>query len=128
MHNSFFEFACDELKMLDDKARQGAAKSSDVAYADALEHYRKSKLTADAMEDSGYSGEGREMNYGGDGWGYSGARGRGYAPRDERGRFSGASYADRNLADELRHRASMERDERARREMHSMADRIERGA
>jgi hypothetical protein len=118
MHNSFFEFACDELKMLDDKARQGAAKSSDVAYADALEHYRKSKLTADAMEDSGYSG---------DGWGYSGA-GRGYAPRDERGRFSGASYADRNLADELRHRASMERDERARREMHSMADRIERGA
>lgn len=120
MHNTVYEFACDELKKLDDKARQGDLSMNDLQYADMLEHYKKSKLTADAMEDSGYS-------YGGYDGGYSGARGRMNAPRDSMGRYSGASYADRNLADELRRRASMERDDRARMEMHSMADRIERG-
>ena len=123
MHNSVFEFVCDELKELDDKARKGELSMKDIEYADMLEHYKKSKLTADAMEDSGYSGAGYEHSYGD----YSGARGRYNAPRDSMGRFSGASYADRNLADELRRRASMERDDRARRDMHSMADRIESG-
>lgn len=118
MHNNVFEFVCDELKELDDKARKNELTMQDVQYADLLEHYRKSKLTSDAMEDSGYSGN----SYADD---YSGARGRMNAPRDSMGRYSGASYADRNLADELRRRASMERDDRARREMHSMADRIE---
>ena len=118
MHNSVYEFVCDELKELDDKARKGELSMQDIQYADLLEHYKKSKLTSDAMEDSGYSYEG---GYGD----YSGARGRVRAPRDNMGRYSGASYADRNLADELRRRASMERDDRARRDMHSMADRIE---
>ena len=120
MHNNVFEFVCDELKELDDKARKGELSMQDIQYADLLEHYRKSKLTSDAMEDSGYSGN----SYADD---YSGARGRARAPRDNMGRYSGASYADRNLADELRRRASMERDDRARRDMHSMADRIESG-
>ena len=118
MHNNLYEFVCDELKELDDKARKGDVSLQDVQYADMLEHYKKSKLTSDAMEGSGYSG----ASYADD---YSGARGRMNAPRDSMGRYSGASYADRNLADELRRRASMERDDRARREMHSMADRIE---
>lgn len=121
MHNNVFEFVCDELKELDDKARKGELSMQDVQYADLLEHYKKSKLTSDAMEGSGYSGN----SYGASYDDYSGARGRMNAPRDSMGRFSGASYADRNLADELRRRASMERDDRARREMHSMADRIE---
>ena len=121
MHNNVYEFVCDELKQLDDKARQGELKMSDVQYADMLEHYKKSKLTANAMEESGYSNDGYNS-------GYSGARGRHNAPRDAMGRYSGSvSYADRNLADELRRRASMERDDRARMEMHSMADRIENG-
>lgn len=123
MHNNVYEFVCDELKELDDKARKGELGMKDVEYADMLEHYKKSKLTADAMEDSGYSGAPYDNGYGD----YSGARGRPNAMRDGMGRFSGASYADRNLADELRRRASMERDDRARREMHSMADRIENG-
>ena len=121
MHNNLYEFVCDELKELDDKARMGEPSMQDVQYADLLEHYRKSKLTSDAMEGSGYSGN----SYGASSDDYSGARGRMNAPRDSMGRYSGASYADRNLADELRRRASMERDDRARREMHSMADRIE---
>lgn len=124
MHNNLYEFVCDELKELDDKARKGDVSMQDVQYADMLEHYKKSKLTSDAMEGSGYSGNsyGYGSSYADD---YSGARGRMNAPRDSMGRYSGASYADRNLADELRRRASMERDDRARREMHSMADRIE---
>lgn len=124
MHNNLYEFVCDELKELDDKARKGDVTMQDVQYADMLEHYKKSKLTSDAMEGSGYSGNsyGYGSSYADD---YSGARGRMNAPRDSMGRYSGASYADRNLADELRRRASMERDDRARREMHSMADRIE---
>lgn len=121
MHNNLYEFVCDELKELDDKARKGDVSMQDVQYADMLEHYKKSKLTSDAMEGSGYSGN----SYGASYDDYSGARGRMNATRDNLGRFSGASYADRNLADELRRRASMERDDRARREMHSMADRIE---
>ena len=123
MHNSLYEFVCDELKELDDKARRGEVSLQDVQYGDMLEHYKKSKLTSDAMEESGYSGDSYN-DYSGE---YSGARGRMRAPRDSQGRFSGASYADRNLANELRRRASMERDDRARREMHSMADRIESG-
>lgn len=119
MHNNLYEFVCDELKELDDKARKGEVSLQDVQYADMLEHYKKSKLTSDAMEGSGYSGASYDD--------YSGARGRMNAPRDSMGRYSGASYADRNLADELRRRASMERDDRARRDMHSMADRIESG-
>ena len=125
MHNSVYEFVCDELKDLDDKARKGELSMQDIQYADLLEHYKKSKLTADAMEDSGYSHASYNDGYA---YGeYSGARGRTNAPRDSMGRFSGASYADRNLADELRRRASMERDDRTRRDMHSMADRIENG-
>ena len=118
MHNSVYEFVCDELKELDDKARKGELSMQDIQYADLLEHYRKSKLTSDAMEDSGYSGNSYADEY-------SGARGRMNAPRNSMGRYSGASYADRNLAAELRRRASMEPDDRSRREMHSMADRIE---
>lgn len=124
MHNNVYEFVCDELKDLDDKARKGELGLKDIEYADMLEHYKKSKLTSDAMEGGGYSGASYDGGYGGD---YSGARGRMNASRDSMGRYSGASYADRNLADELRRRASLERDDRARRDMHSMADRIESG-
>ena len=94
VHNNVYEFVCDELKDLDDKARKGELSMQDSQYADLLEHYKKSKLTSDAMEDSGYS----SASYND---GYSGARGRTNAPRDNMGRYSGTSYADRNLADEL---------------------------
>lgn len=121
MHNNLYEFVCAELEDLDRKAQAGKIEMRDIEYADMLEHYKKSKLTNHAMEGEGFSGRG---SYGGYGYGM-----RSYAdqPRDSMGRFR-ASYADHSLADELRRRAGMERDEVSRREMERMADRFDRGA
>lgn len=117
MHNSLYEFVCAELDDLDRKAQAGKIEMRDIEYADLLEHYKKSKLTNRAMEGEGFSGGRR--------WDYAPS----YAdrPRDSMGRYR-ASYADHSLADELRRRAGMERDEISRREMERMADRFDRGA
>lgn len=119
MHKSLYEFVCAELEDLDRKAQAGKIEMRDIEYADMLEHYKKSKLTNHAMEGKGFSGRG---SYGGyDMSSYDDQ------PRDGMGRFR-ASYADHSLADELRRRAGMERDEVSRREMERMADRFDRGA
>ena len=117
MHNNLFEFVCAELAELDRKAQNGKIELRDIDYADKLEHYKKSVLTNRAMEGEGYSG-GKRWDYGPS---YAGQ------PRDSMGRYR-ASYADHSLADELRRRARMERDEVSSREMERMADRIDRGA
>lgn len=116
MAMSVYEVVCKELEELDEKARKNQIELRDIEYADKLEHYKKSHLTNRAMEGEGYSGR---SSYGGDSYGRQ--------PRDSMGRYR-ASYADMSLADELRRRAGMERDEMSRREMERFADRIERGA
>lgn len=118
MHNSLYEFVCAELEDLDRKAQAGKIEMRDIEYADMLEHYKKSKLTNHAMEGEGFSGRSS--------YGY-GLRSYADQPRDGMGRYR-ASYADHSLADELRRRAGMERDEISRREMERMADRFDRGA
>ena len=117
MSNNLYEFVCGELEDLDRKARENKLEMRDIDYADKLEHYKKSYLTNRAMEGQGYSGGNR--------WDY----GPSYEdrPRDSMGRYR-ASYADHSLADELRRRARMERDEVSSREMERMADRFDRGA
>lgn len=121
MHNSLFEFVCAELDDLDRKAQAGKIEMRDIEYADLLEHYKKSKLTNHAMEGKGFSNRGSYGGYD------NGMRSYEDQPRDSMGRYR-ASYADHSLADELRRRAGMERDEIHRREMERMADRFDRGA
>jgi len=98
-HENFYEFVCDELKDLDEKAKRGDVSMTDVQYADILEHYKKSYLTNDAMEGAGYSN--RYMPYHG-GYAYADGEmggnsyaGRMNAKRDSMGRYSrnrGNSY------------------------------------
>lgn len=82
-HETFYEFVCDELKDLDEKAQRGDVGMTDVQYADILEHYKKSYLTNEAMEDAGYSNRGYMPYYGG-----SSYAGRMNAKRDSMGRYS----------------------------------------
>lgn len=121
MPNTVYEFACDELRDLDRKAKAGDLTMSDIEYADKLEHLKKSVLTNRAMEGEGYSGNGYGTSYGDMGPSYA------RQPRDGRGRYV-ASYADHSLAQGLRSRAAYEPDQRSRMDMERMADRIERGA
>lgn len=98
-HENFYEFVCDELKDLDEKAKRGDVSMTDVQYADILEHYKKSYLTNDAMEGAGYSN--RYMPYHG-GYAYADGEmggnsyaGRMNAKRDSMGRYSrdGGDYS-----------------------------------
>lgn len=125
MHNNLYEFVCDELRDLDEKARRGDVKMGDVEYADKLEHYKKSKLTNTAMENEGFSGryDGRAYD---DGMG-SMARGRVNPPRDAMGRYSGRYAYDSGLSTELRRLMPMAQDDQTRMEMQRLADRIDRG-
>lgn len=102
------EYIDDELKTLEKKVGNGQQLSAaEVQYGDMLAHFKKSLLTNEAMEDSGYSNEYRgDMSHGGrmsrrGGMSYgddmSFARGRsGNVRRDSMGRFSndGMSYDD----------------------------------
>ena len=45
-----FEFACQEYDELQDKAKKGKLTMAEMQYADLLMHYKKSALTAEAME------------------------------------------------------------------------------
>lgn len=116
MANDVYEVVCKELHELDEKARNGKIELRDIEYADKLEHLKKSILTNRAMEGQGYSESRGSYNAS-----YAGQ------PRDSMGRYR-ASYADHSLADGLRRRAGMERDEMSRREMERMADRLDMGA
>lgn len=130
MHNGMYEFVCDELRDLDEKAKRGEAKMGDVEYADMLEHYKKSVLTNQAMEGEGYSGRDYSRRYY-DGRSYddgeSMARGRMNAQRDAMGRYSGRGYSRASsFADAIRDAMPMAPDEQTRMEMQRMAERAER--
>lgn len=136
-YENFYDFVCHEKADLDEKARRGEVTLTDVQYGDLLEHYKKSHLTNEAMEESGYSNRGYMPYYGG--YAYEGDRmdggnsyaGRMNAKRDSMGRYSregrdysrnrgGYSYAEdmeatkeemRELAQKFpeEHRARIER-------------------
>lgn len=103
-YENFYDFVCHEKADLDEKARRGEVTLTDVQYGDLLEHYKKSHLTNEAMEESGYSNRGYMPYYGG--MSYAGDRGnmggssyagRMNAKRDSMGRYSrngGYSYAE----------------------------------
>ena len=91
-YDSFYDFVCHELEELDEKAKADKVSMTDVQYADMLEHYKKSYLTNEAMEESGYSNRGYMPYYGGMSY-----AGRMNAKRDSMGRYSrnrGYSYAE----------------------------------
>lgn len=82
-YENFYDFVCHEKADLDEKARRGEVTLTDVQYGDLLEHYKKSHLTNEAMEESGYSNRGYMPYYGG-----SSYAGRMNAKRDSMGRYS----------------------------------------
>lgn len=133
MHNNLYEFVCDELRDLDEKAKRDDVGLADIQYADTLEHYKKSVLTNAAMEGEGYSGRDYSRRYY-DGRSYddgmngsSMARGRMNAPRDAQGRYSGRGYSRASgFADAIRDAMPMAPDEQTRMEMQRMAERAER--
>ena len=116
-----FDFACQEYDELQDKAKKGKLTMAEMQYADLLMHYKKSALTAEAMERQGgqssrsyddYS-ERRSMDDRGDR--YSGAysmrsydeRGGSYRSmmdgRSERMRYSGTNGAAEHLRKAIDH-------------------------
>lgn len=89
-YENFYDFVCHEKADLDEKARRGEVTLTDVQYGDLLEHYKKSHLTNEAMEESGYSNRGYMPYYGGMSY-----AGRMNAKRDSMGRYSreGGDYS-----------------------------------
>ena len=94
MHR-LIEFIDNELMELEEEIKAGHKLSSaDLELGDKLAHFKKSLLTNEAMEESGYSRRYMPI-YRYDGGSY--ARGRTRAKRDSMGRYSrsdGYSYAD----------------------------------
>ena len=94
MHR-LIEFIDNELMELEEEIKSGHKLSgSELEYGDKLAHFKKSLLTNEAMEESGYSRRYMPIyRYDGS---YARGRGRG-AKRDSMGRYSrgdGYSYAD----------------------------------
>jgi hypothetical protein len=134
-----FDFACQEYDELQDKAKKGKLTMAEMQYADLLMHYKKSALTAEAMEKQGgqssrsyddYS-ERRSMDDRGDR--YSGAynmrsydeRGGSYRSmmdgRSERMRYSGTNGA----AEHLRKAIDHTNDDEARHELMKVLEKLE---
>lgn len=95
MLDNLCDYIHEQLDELDRKVKTGGKLSaSDVEYGDMLAHFKKSLLTNEAMEESGYSERGYSMR----GNGYSEdmrgsyARGRG-RKRDSMGRYSRDGYS-----------------------------------
>ena len=111
MHKTM-DYVCKEIEEIERKIDEdGEIQKSDVEYLDTLWHLKKDMLTAQAMEDSGYShddgysrggsyrGSYRDSSYGDESYADEGsyrddrsmARGRMNAPRDSIGRYSGSN-------------------------------------
>ena len=137
MHK-LYEFICDELEDIEQKASKGELSISDVQYADTLAHLKKNLLKSEEMMeefDEGYSSEMRPMNgtmrgssYRYDG-GMSYARGRGRnARRDSMGRYSserGYSRDGMEMADQLRDLMKDAPDESVRRDIERLLRKVE---
>ena len=137
MHDNIYTFVCDELEELDKKAKNGKLSMTEMQYADLLAHYKKSALTNDAMEESGYSGYypmmGNSRSDGMGGWNdNSYARGRGRnAGRDSMGRYSSDGYSrnysrDGGLSEELRGLMQDAPNEQIRSEIQRLVEKIDR--
>ena len=124
MHK-LYEYACDELKALEKKAEKGLT-AAELEYADKLTELKKNILKIEMLEgDSEYSG-----NYGGmrsyrrsyadDEYGsYAGRRN---ARRDAMGRYSGAKD---DIIDQLHDMVKTAPDERTKREIMNLIDKME---
>lgn len=134
-----FDFACQEYDELQDKAKKGELTMAEMQYADLLMHYKKSALTAEAMEKQGgqssrsyddYS-ERRSMDDRGDR--YSGAYGmRSYDERgnSNRSMMDGRSermyYSGTNgAAEHLRKAIDHTNDDEARHELMKVLEKLE---
>ena len=136
MHDNIYTFVCDELEELDKKAKNGKLSMTEMQYADLLAHYKKSALTNEAMEESGYSGYypmGNDRSDGMGGWNdNSYARGRGRnARRDSMGRYSSDGYSrgysrDGGLSEELRGLMQDAPNEQIRSEIQRLVEKIDR--
>jgi hypothetical protein len=134
-----FDFACQEYDELQDKAKKGKLTMAEMQYADLLMHYKKSALTAEAMEKQGgqssrsyddYS-ERRSMDDRGDrsGGAYNmrsyDERGGSYRSmmdgRSERMRYSGTNGA----AEHLRKAIDHTNDDEARHELMKVLEKLE---
>lgn len=139
MHK-LMEYICDELDELERKAdKDGKLSMAEMQYVDMLAHAKKSLLTADAMEEEGYSMDGSyDGNYegmsnrsyarrGGRNTGRSYARGRRNVRRDAMGRYSGDGYSmdSEEMVEQLRDMMKDAPDERTRQEFHKFIQKIE---
>lgn len=122
-----------ELEELENKAgMSGKLSGAELEYADKLAHLKKSLLTNEAMEDSGYSGRSYNRSYEGrsyeDGMSReSYARGRGRnARRDSRGRYSSDySRGKEEMAEQLYELMEQAPDERTRKEFEKFIEKID---
>lgn len=139
MHK-LMEYICDELDELERKAdKDGKLSMAEMQYVDMLAHAKKSLLTADAMEEEGYSMDGSyDGNYdgmsnrsyarrGGRNTGRSYARGRRNARRDAMGRYSGDGYSmdSEEMVEQLRQMMQDAPDDRTRQEFQRFIQKIE---
>lgn len=139
MHK-LMEYICDELDELERKAdKDGKLSMAEMQYVDMLAHAKKSLLTADAMEEEGYSMDGSyDGNYegmsnrsyarrGGRNTGRSYARGRRNVRRDAMGRYSGDGYSmdSEEMVEQLRDMMKDAPDERTRQEFYKFIQKIE---
>lgn len=128
MHE-LFNYVCDELKDLEKKAKQNGLTMQEIQYGDTLAHFGKN-LEKIMDEEDGYSGgmirDGRGSYRWDDGMSYARGRGRN-AKRDSMGRYSSEGYsrAADEMADRMRSFAQDAPDDRTRREIEQMADRME---
>ena len=92
------EMLCRELEDISRRGEIGGAKELEAI--DKLTHSIKSIETIMAMQDAGYSNDGRGGSYDDGRGGNSYARGR-YQRRDSRGRFSSNSYDDGGYSERM---------------------------
>lgn len=135
------DFICDELDDLERKAeKDGKLSMAEMQYVDMLAHAKKSLLTADAMEEEGYSMDGSydsgsyegNRSYarrgGNRNTGRSYARGRGRnARRDSMGRYSNNGYSmdSEEMVEQLRQMMQDAPDDRTRQEFQRFIQKIE---
>ena len=132
------ELACDLLhEQLGDlvrKVKNNGMSTGDLEKLDKLTHSLKSvkgTMQMEQAEEEGYSGMypymggyNRGGSYGNDGGSY--ARGRTNARRDSMGRYSGErGYSRNDLTDKMRELMEEAPDERTRREIQQMIDRLD---
>jgi len=135
-----FEYACKEYDELQDKAKKGELSMAEMQYADLLMHYKKSALTAEAMERQGgqsrmgrsyddyserRSMDDRSERYGGPyGMRSYDERGGSYRSMMD-GRSGNVRYAGSSAAEHLRKAIDHTSDDEARHELMKVLEKLE---